>query len=61
MQFKVVLFRKNTKMGNDNNKSNNGNTIDVYILGTQDNEFSMDASLPFGPSMTTDIDYYQTF
>ena len=32
--------------------------ISIFL---EDNEFSMNASLPFGPPINTDIDYYQAY
>ena len=39
------------------------NIIIIIIISIfwEDNEFSMNASLPFGPPINTDIDYYQAF
>ena len=38
-------------------------TIKIIIISTlkEDNIFSIIASLPYGPPVNTDIDYYQTF
>ena len=38
-------------------------TLIVIIISIfkEDNVFSMIASLPYGPPVNTDIDYYQTF
>ena len=36
-------------------------TIIIISIFKEDNVFSIIASLPYGPPMNTDIDYYQTF
>ena len=35
--------------------------IIIISLFKEDNVFSMIASLPYGPPVNTDIDYYRTF
>ena len=35
--------------------------IIIISIFKEDNVFSMIASLPYGPPVNTDIDYYQTF
>ena len=35
--------------------------IIIIPIFKEDNEFSINASLPFGPPINTDIDYYQAF
>ena len=35
--------------------------IIIISIFKEDNEFSMNASLPFGPPINTDIDYYQAY
>ena len=35
--------------------------IIIISIFKEDNVFSIIASLPYGPPMNTDIDYYQTF
>ena len=35
--------------------------IIIISLFKEDNVFSITASLPYGPPVNTDIDYYQTF
>ena len=45
------------------NFDENGLYILIIIISIfkEDNVFSIIASLPYGPPMNTDIDYYQTF
>ena len=38
----------------------NNNLIIIISIFKEDNIFSMIASLPYGPPVNTDIDYYQT-
>ena len=35
--------------------------IIIIFIFKEDNVFSITASLPYGPPVNTDIDYYQTF
>ena len=35
--------------------------IIIISIFKEDNVFSITASLPYGPPVNTDIDYYQTF
>ena len=35
--------------------------IIIISIFKEDNAYNMNASLPYGPSVNTDIDYYRTF
>ena len=58
MTSNSCIIIKNNNINNTNN-SNDYSNNNFYIL--EDNVFSTNACLPYGPLMNTYIDYYQTF